>query len=92
MKKYFIVSIIANIVLSFVAMYGLLNYLVISASKSYSSMQDTFILLSIVIIDILLNYIIIKVISKKTELNKILILVPSSVFMLTTGILFFFVR
>lgn len=91
MKKYFIISIIINILLSVLAFFGFINYLVLSASKSYSSLIDLIVLLLVVIIDIIINYVIYKLVNK-TEKNRIFILIPSGIFMLITGILFLFVR
>lgn len=92
MKKYFIISIITNILLSVLAFFGFINYLVMSATKSYSTLLDTSVLLLVVIIDIVINYIIFRLINKKEEKNRIFILIPSGIFMLLTGILFLFVR
>lgn len=90
MKKYFIITIILNIVLGFLAFYGFINYLIISASKSFSPTIDLIVLLSAVIIDVVINYIIFKILKRKNSI--IFVLIPSCVFMLVTGIIFFFIK
>jgi len=91
MKKYLIISIIINIVLSLFSFYGLINYLVYSATNSLSMIYDTLFLISIVLIDVLINYLIYKKLIKYN--NKIFyILIPSSVFMFIQALLFLFIK
>lgn len=90
MKKFFIVSIITNILLSFLAFYGFIHYLVLSASNSFSSQIDFIVLLGVVILDVLINYGIFR--SLKQREKTVFVLIPSSIFMLVTGLLFFLVK
>ena len=85
MKKYFIVSIISNIILSLLSFYGLLNYLVYSASNSLSSIIDLIVLVAVVIIDVVINYGIYKLL--KVNVKKIYILIPSSIYLIIIGCL-----
>jgi len=91
MKKYLIISIIINIILSLISFYGLINYLVYSASNSLSIIYDTLFLITIVLIDVLINYLIYKKIIKDNK-KIIYILIPSSVFMLIQAMLFLFIK
>lgn len=90
MKKYFIVSGVLNVLLAVCAFYGFLNYLVLSASNSFSSVIDFIVLISVVLLDILINYILHKIL--KVNISKVFVLIPSSFFMLITGLLFFLVK
>lgn len=90
MKKYFILSTISNIILALLTFYGLLNYIALSASNSLSSTIDLLVLIGIVVIDILVNYLIFRYL--KIKERKIFILIPSSLFLLITGILFLFIK
>ena len=92
MKKYLIISIIINIVLSLISFYGLINYLVYSASNSLSMIYDTLFLVSIVLIDVLINYLMYKLILKKENKKIFYILIPSSVFMFIQALLFLFIK
>lgn len=91
MKKYLIISIIINIVLSLISFYGLINYLVYSASNSLSMIYDTLFLITIVLIDILINYLIYKKLIKDNK-KIIYILIPSSIFMFIQAMLFLFIK
>lgn len=91
MKKYLIISIIINIILSLISFYGLINYLVYSASNSLSMIYDTLFLITIVLIDVLINYLIYKKIIKDNK-KIIYILIPSSVFMFIQAMLFLFIK
>lgn len=91
MKKYLIISIIINIILSLLSFYGLINYLVYSASNSLSMIYDTLFLISIVLIDVLINYLIYKKIIKNNK-KIFYILIPSSVFMFIQALLFLFIK
>lgn len=91
MKKYLIISIIINIVLSLFSFYGLINYLVYSASNSLSIIYDILFLISIVLIDVLINYLIYKKIIKDNK-KIIYILIPSSIFMFIQAMLFLFIK
>ena len=85
MKKYFVVTGILNVLLSFPAFYFFVSYLVLSASKMYSTIVDLLVLLSVVLIDVLINAIIYKILKQK---DYIYILIPSSLFMFCSGLLF----
>ena len=85
MKKYFIITSIVNILLSFLAFYLFINYLSLSASKMYSTIMDLAVLIVIVLLDILINAIIFRILNQK---EKVIILIPSSLFMVFTGLLF----
>lgn len=89
MKKYFIISIIANIILALLSSYGLLQYLVYSSNASLSSTIDLLVLIGVVILDILINYGIYKIL--KSDVRKIFILIPSSVYLLLIGILIMYI-
>lgn len=89
MKKYFIVSIVANIILSLLSFYGLLNYLVYSTTNSLSSIIDLIALIIVVILDVLINYGIYKLL--KVNIKKIYILIPSSVYLLIISFLLMFI-
>lgn len=91
MKKYLTISIIINIVLSLISFYGLINYLVYSATNSLSMVYDTLFLISIVLIDILINYLIYKKLIKDNK-KIFYILIPSSVFMFIQALLFLFIK
>jgi len=91
MKKYLIISIIINIVLSLFSFYGLINYLVYSATNSLSMIYDTLFLISIVLIDVLINYLIYKKLIKDNK-KIFYILIPSSVFMFIQALLFLFIK
>lgn len=91
MKKYLIISIIINIVLSLISFYGLINYLVYSATNSLSIIYDTLFLISIVLVDILINYLIYKKLIKDNK-KIFYILIPSSVFMFIQALLFLFIK
>ena len=89
MKKYFIISIISNIVLAILSFYGLLNYLVYSTSNSLSSTIDLIVLILVVIFELLVNYLIYKLL--KANIKKIYILIPSSIYLLVIGLLLMFI-
>jgi len=91
MKKYLIISIIINIILSLISFYGLINYLVYSASNSLSIIYDTLFLITIVLIDVLINYLIYKKLIKDNK-KIFYILIPSSVFMFIQALLFLFIK
>ena len=91
MKKYLIISIIINIILSLISFYGLINYLVYSATNSLSMIYDTLFLISIVLIDVLINYLIYKKLIKDNK-KIFYILIPSSVFMFIQALLFLFIK
>ena len=91
MKKYLIISIIINIILSLISFYGLINYLVYSATNSLSMIYDTLFLISIVLIDVLINHLIYKKLIKDNK-KIFYILIPSSVFMFIQAILFLFIK
>ena len=91
MKKYLIISIIINIVLSLFSFYGLINYLVYSATNSLSMIYDTLFLMTIVLIDVLINYLIYKKLIKDNK-KIFYILIPSSVFMFIQALLFLFIK
>lgn len=80
MKKYLIVSIILNIILSLLSFYGLLNYLVYSTTNSLSSTLDLIVLVGVVIVDLLVNYGIYKLL--KVNIKKIFILMPCCVYLI----------
>ena len=91
MKKYLIISIIINIVLSLISFYGLINYLVYSATNSLSMIYDTLFLISIVLVSILINYLIYRKLIKENK-KIFYILIPSSVFMFIQALLFLFIK
>lgn len=91
MKKYLIISIIINIVLSLISFYGLINYLVYSATNSLSMIYDILFLISIVLVDILINYLMYKKLIKENK-KIFYILIPSSIFMFIQALLFLFIK
>ena len=85
MKKYFIVTGIVNFLLSFLAFLIYVTYLTISAKYLYSTIIDLLFLIVMVLVVMLINTIIFKVMKQK---EKIIILIPSSLFMVFTGLIF----
>lgn len=89
MRKYFIISIISNIILAVLSFWGLLQYLIYSSNNSLSSTIDLLVLIGVVILDLLINYGIYKLI--KENVKKLYVLVPSSIYLLLIGLLLMYV-
>lgn len=87
MKKYLLVTIPLNLIYSFFAINLLKGYINISIKNNYNSYTDLLVLFAFVITVTIFNGLLYKILKEKEK--KILIAIPSIVFMLTTSILLF---
>ncbi len=87
MKKYLLVTIPLNLIYSFFAINLLKGYINVSIKNNYNGYTDLLVLFAFVIIVTIFNGLLYKILKEKEK--KILIAIPSIVFMLTTSILLF---
>lgn len=87
MKKYLLVTIPLNLIYSFFAINLLKGYINVSIKNNYNGYTDLLVLFTFVIIVTIFNGLLYKILKEKEK--KILIAIPSIVFMLTTSILLF---
>ena len=84
MKKFLLIGISINIILSIFTSYSLVNYLNLSVSNTYSNTTDLSVLFGAVLINGLFNFALFKFL--KVDAKKIYFLLPTIVFMFGTAI------